>query len=281
MYPLDVSKLLRSGHIYVEYPHTLRQRVCEASEDWRAFCALPDDLKSRFPYTNDVNVSGNGYELKRDGKTGDLKEDFHLRVEAREWLLSNAQDISPVAVSFVKSALAIRDEMEVVIRAFVEAAECQFDMPNFAKDVLSRKDAWLLRFLHYFGECEVGESLAAPHVDKGGFTLHLQESCGGVEYLDYVERVWKPLPLTPRQTVIFPGMGSQHRSKCTVRALAHRVVATEESARDGRYSAVGFFDAAHGGYYNKEVYGRLQDHDPAAFYDIPFPEFDTFFTNER
>lgn len=281
MKDLDISELRSVGRAYVAYaPLELRDAVEEAMVAWKAFCAISEDQKLRFPYSPDAKVSGNGYELKKDPATGDLKEDFHLRVIEREWLMESARSVDPVvAVRFVDAALAVNTLIAPLIQSFAEAVEREYDIVGFADDVMARQPSWLLRFLHYFGDRQPGEEIAQPHVDKGGFTLHLYESDMGVERLDYDSRLWEPMPVSHEETVIIPGMGLQNRSKGQLRALCHRVVATEESALIGRFSAVCFLGFDHARFYDKQKHGRLQEWEPGAFYDMPFEEFDTLFTD--
>jgi len=266
------------GRAYVSYEPDLRAGVEEAVDAWKAFCLLPEELKLKFPYSSDAKVSGNGYELKKDLGSADLKEDFHLRVAVRDWLMESAEAVDPVVTpDFVEKALAVNELIAPLLREFGEAVEQKHGIPGFADDIMAKQPFWLLRFLHYFGDREPGDEIAAPHVDKGGFTLHLYESDRGVEQLTYADKQWVPMPLSHDQTVIIPGMGLQNRSKGVLRATCHRVVATEESAKQGRYSAVCFFNFNNVRFYDKERFGRLQNWEPGAFYDMPFEEFDKLF----
>lgn len=280
MNQIAISELAAKGRVYVTYREALRTGVAEAVRAWMAFCALPPELKQRFDYTKDHKVSGNGYELKLDG-IFDRKEDFHLRVSARDWLLEQADLVdgehSSVTREFVEKALAVNELMRDTLYDFALAVETHYGIKGFADDVMARKPSWLLRFLHYFGERVPGDEFAAPHVDKGGFTLHLYESHDGVEMLDFDTKIWEPLPLSHDQTVIFAGMGLQHRAECTLRALCHRVMANEETAGAGRYSAVAFIGFEHSMYWDKDTFGRMQDYAPGAFYDMPFGDFTTYF----
>lgn len=275
---MDIEELKREGCLYVSYPEDLRKGVEEAVEAWKAFCALPREAKLKFPYSEDTNVSGNGYELK-EGAAVDLKENFHLRVSMRDDLMEKARVVDSVAAPrFVEKALALNALMGPLLREFSAAVEKEVGIPGFESDVMDNQPQWLIRFLHYFGDREPGEEIAAPHNDKGGFTLHLYESDAGVERLSFDTKQWTPMPLSHDQTVIFAGNGLQHRSKNALRALCHRVVALEETAKTGRYSAVCFFTFRNSKHFNKAKFGPQQAYAPGAFYDMPFVEFDKFFT---
>jgi isopenicillin N synthase-like dioxygenase len=135
--------------------------------------------------------------------------------------------------------------------------------------------------LHYFGEREVGEVTASPHIDKGGFTLHLFETDQGLEYLDIKTREWHEMPIGKNETVIIAGARLQNYSENNLKALCHRVVANEKTRRDGRYSAVLFVDFATAPLYDKDKFGRLQGFSAGFNYDMPAQEFSKMFTERR
>jgi isopenicillin N synthase-like dioxygenase len=276
---MNIAELKDEGRLYVSYPEDLRKGVEEAVEAWKKFCALPREQKLKFPYSGDTNVSGNGYELK-EGQSFDLKENFHLRLAVKDELMRKAERVDDlIAPEFVEKALALNPLMAPLLREFSSSVEEQLGIPGFAEDVMSYQPQWLIRFLHYFGDREPGEEIATPHNDKGGFTLHLYESDPGVERLTFGTKEWVPMPLSHDQTVIIAGNGLQHRSQSQLRALCHRVVATEETAKQGRYSAVCFFTFRNSKHFDKARFGSQQSYPPGAFYDMPFAEFDTFFTD--
>lgn len=276
---MKVDSFHKDGYLYVPYPKELRDAVENAMQSWIAFCKLPNEQKLKFGYDPDSKLSGNGYELKlQEGNRLDKKEDFHLRVAMKEDLLKRAKLVDEgITPRFVEDALAINDLMAPLVFEFAQGIENTYNIPGFRKDVEERQPMWLLRFLHYFGDRDPGEEIATGHVDKGGFTLHLYESHEGVERLTYDTKEWKPLPLSHEETVIIPGMRLQNRSKGKLRALCHRVVATEETAKEGRYSAVCFFNFNNGRFYDKDTHGRLQNWTPGVFYDMPFEDFDKLF----
>jgi len=275
----DTLKLKSDGKVFVSYPATLRKGVREAMASWQAFCALPEHVKLRFPYEPDTKQSGNGYELKKEcGALLDRKEDFHLRLAANDELIHHALAVGSGTVErFVQEALMLPNLIEPLLVEFAQSLEKQYGIPGFAQAIADSKSQWLLRFLHYFGECSPGEEIAVPHIDKGGFTLHLYESDTGVEYLAQDKRTWIPMPLAHDETVIFPALGLQQYLKNEVKALCHRVVATDTCARKGRYSAVCFIDFAGAPHYDKARHGRLQAFPQGFNYDMPWEEFRNLF----
>ncbi|HVW82378.1 MAG TPA: 2OG-Fe(II) oxygenase family protein [Candidatus Paceibacterota bacterium] len=274
---MNLAELKREGRLYVKYPEELRAGVEEAVEAWRRFCALSREQKLKFPYAGDTNVSGNGYELK-EGEAIDLKENFHLRASGKDELARKAERVDDfITPAFVKKATALPALMAPLLQEFGRQVEEELGVEGFEEDLMSMQENWLVRFLHYFPARSAGEEIAAPHNDKGGFTLHLYESHPGVERLTFDTKEWVPMDLDPGETVIFAGNGLQHRSKNQLRALSHRVLATPETATEGRYSAVCFFSFKNAKYFDKSRFGSQQLYPPGSFYDMPFEKFDEFF----
>ena len=131
--------------------------------------------------------------------------------------------------------------------------------------------------MHYFGDQQAGAEIAAAHADKGGFTLHLYESDTGLQYYSQDEREWEEMPVDHSETVIIAAMQLQFRSEGEIKALYHRVVATERTAKIGRYSMVCFIPFEFTPQYNKNAYGSMQTHNAAFNYDISHDEFRKYF----
>lgn len=276
---IDVRTLATEGRVYVPYPQELRVAMEDAMEAWKKFCMLPNEQKLQFGYDPDAKTSGNGYELHLSEEGAkDKKEDFHLREVHRDDLMKRALLVDEtITPEFVQKALALNPLMAPILREFAANVEKELDVPGFEADVMSYQPKWLIRFLHYFGDRQPGEEIAAPHNDKGGFTLHLYESHPGVQQLTYDTKEWIDMPLSHDETVIIPGMGLQNRSQCKLRATCHRVIATEETAQIGRFSAVCFFNFANVRFFDKQTFGSQQKYAPGFFYDMPFAEFDKYF----
>jgi isopenicillin N synthase-like dioxygenase len=275
---MDMQKLKTEGKVYVPYPSHLRVAMREAMERWEAFCALPVETKLLLGYTPDESQSGNGYECKMEkGKTLDLKENLHFRFSWYEEGLQRARNTAPEAQALMESLRVLPELIKPSLLEFAQAVEQTFGIRGFVDDVESSVPKLIIRLLHYFGDVELDEVIAKPHIDKGGFTLHLWESAGGVEQLSFDKKDWRPIPVSHDEALFFPSSGMQHLLRNEVKALCHRVVATPESARFGRYSAVGFVDFRGNASYNKEKNGRLQDWPPGFNYDMPWEEFRKLF----
>jgi hypothetical protein len=266
---------------YRRYPEKLRAAVNTMVEAWKGFCALPEETRRQFGYTTDELVSGAGYELKKDLASGfDLKENFHVRPNKREFLYGEAERIgAPEMRAFLDAAYAVYPELLPLVLEFAETTEREYGIAGLAADVAPFRRTPIIRLLHYFGS-ETGTLLGAPHADKGGFTGHLYESHPGVERLTR-EGAWVPMDVAEGEAMFFAGLGLQHRSRSALIAPCHRIVATAETARAGRWSAVCFTEIERGRHFDKSRFGRQQDLTPGFNYLMPFPEFDRYFVDER
>ncbi|MCB1213506.1 MAG: hypothetical protein KDK40_04330, partial [Chlamydiia bacterium] len=166
---------------------------------------------------------------------------------------------------------------EALIVEFATSVEEQYGIAGVVDEVLLSKPYWILRYLHYFGDREEGDEIASPHIDKGGLTLHLYESDDGLQAYSFVQRRWKGIPIEEKQTVIISAAQLQLQSKGLLKALTHRVIATEKTARTGRFSMVCFVPFQNLPMYNKEVYGSMQIHDTGFNYDLSHSDFKRFF----
>jgi hypothetical protein len=221
-----------------------------------------------------------GYELKETpGTSLDLKEDFHFTQHGSEWLTSTANKMSETSVEkFVESAKVLVPLICPMVLQFATEVEREYKLPGFAQEVLKGQDRWIIRFLHYFGGCVVGDETATAHADKSGFTLSFP-STPGLERLDY-SGGWHPMSVPEGQTLIHPSMQLQYRSKGELKALCHRVVATKTTAVTGRFSMVCFIPLVNTASYNKKGAGRLQEFAPGFNYTTPFTEFEKLFVKE-
>ena len=98
----------------------------------------------------------------------------------------------------------------------------------------------------------------------------------GLQHFTF-EKEWEDMPVSSGETVIIPGMRLQYRSHNELKAVYHRVVATKETARTGRFSIVCFIHPKNTAQYNKEKAGRLQEFQPGFNYEMSFEEFAKLF----
>jgi isopenicillin N synthase-like dioxygenase len=269
---MKIQDLETKGFMGVSYLPPLRRAVSSAVESWKAFCSLPENIKKQIPYSN--KGAGVGYEMKDgSGSKGDKKENFDVALGGKEWLLDNA---NPEALEFVRDAVSLVGVIKPFILEFAEQVEAAFGIQGLSQEVDESEDAFFVRFIHYVGDREEGEETANAHVDQSGFSLHLFESDPGLQCLTS-DHKWIDMPVSKEETIIIPSMQLQLRSEGKLKALAHRVVATRETAKKGRYSAVCFVQLKKTPKYDKEKWGRLQEMAPGFNYKIPHKEFKKYF----
>lgn len=271
----SIEELQDLGLANVNYPNDLREAVENAVDSWKSFCSLPREEKCGFAFLDDKHGDGAGYELKEEvGSKKDLKENFHVTLYQHERLAKIANNRT---FPFLNDAKTLLDGMEPLILEFAHLIEAEYKINGFVKEVASCKPYWILRYLHYFGTQNEGAEIAAPHADKGGFTLHLYESDDGLQYYCIKDLSWKPMPVDEKQTVIIPAIQLQLWSKGALKALYHRVVATNATARSGRFSMVCFIPFQNIPMYNKSTYGSMQKHHVGFNYSLSHQEFSEFF----
>lgn len=272
----SVGDIRRKGFVSFQYPSDLRGAVERTIELWKKFCDLPIEIKKGLPYSN--NADGVGYELKEGvGNRADRKENFDIAILGKDWLTENAESIqNPIALEFIENTIELVGVMKPTILEFAKQIEAEFGVEGFVKEVEESEAGYFTRFIHYFGDREVGEETATAHTDQSGFTLHLFESDKGLQCLTYEDQ-WIDMPVSSGETVIIPSMQMQLRTKGELKALCHRVIATEETAKTGRFSAVCFVQLKNTPKYDKDKGGRLQEKEPGFNYDMPHDEFSGLF----
>lgn len=268
----NINDLATIGFVTMQYPPELRAAVEKAADSWKAFCALPIETKRGLPYSN--KADGVGYELKDGiGNKADRKENFDITTGGQKWLLDNADVVgNVVALRFITDAVELVRLAKPLIVDFAQQAENAFSIKDFVKEVEQSEDAYFIRFIHYFGDRKVGEETASAHTDQSGFTPHLYESAAGLQCLTH-EKKWINMPVSKDETVIIPSMQMQLRSQGALKATCHRVIATAQTAKEGRYSAVCFVQLKKTPKYDKERCGRLQEKAPGFNYEVTHEQF--------
>jgi isopenicillin N synthase-like dioxygenase len=272
----SILDLKTKGFVTFYFPSDLRKAVNKTVISWKAFSALSTEIKKGLSYSN--NADGVGYELKEGiGNKADKKENFDVTLAGQEWLRKNIEKIkNPIALDFLQDAISLVGIMKPLILDFAKSCQEKFHLENFADEVNQSEQQFFIRFIHYFGGCKEGDKIASAHVDQSGFTPHLFESTSGLQCLTY-DGKWIDMPVSAGETVIIPSMQMQLRSNGELKALCHRVVATAETARDGRYSAVCFVQLKNTPKYDKDTHGRLQEKDPGFNYQLSNKAFSKLF----
>jgi isopenicillin N synthase-like dioxygenase len=272
---MHIADLSTKGFVSLSYPREVRDATTTAIRSWKKFCSLPETLKKVYTYSN--TGAGFGYELKTgEGPKGDRKENFDVTLAARRWLVDYADLHKNDAIQFIEDASALIHLVQPVVSGFAEQVEEAYGVEGLAKEVGKGESAYFIRFIHYPPGTPVGEEPATAHVDQSGFTLHLFESDPGLQCLTF-DRQWIDMPVSSGETVIIPAMQLQLRSKGKLTALCHRVIATTETTKTGRYSAVCFMQLKQTPKYDKEANGRLQEKPPGFNYGMLHQQFQKFF----
>lgn len=271
-----MQELKTNGFIILPYPEKLRTAINTLVPLWRDFCALPPTTKEGIPYSN--SSAGIGYELKEGiGQRADKKENFDFTLAGQEWLQRSTvvKENSTVA-NFVQQVILSVAEIKPLVILFAQQLESTFHLKGLTEEVEKGEDAFFVRFIHYFGGRTAEEEIATAHADQSGFTLHLFESAPGFQCLSREGR-WLDVPMPADGAVVISGMQMQLRSRGELKALSHRVVATPETAQNGRYSAVCFVQLRNTPKYDKEKHGRLQEKKPGFNYSMSVAEFKGLF----
>ncbi len=261
-----IDQLQTKGVAMMPYSPELRELVERAAASWQVFCELPLEEKERYGAIGPMV----GYEFKDNkGPFGDRKENFDIT----EGISINTKSTP----AFISDAITISKAMSSLAIEFAQQTEARYGVQELAHRTEQSKDQIFTRFIHYFGDRTPGEEIATPHCDQSGFTFHLFETTPGCERLDYATREWIEMPVESGKMAAFPAMQLQLISNGELRALSHRVVATEQSHQVGRFAIVCFVRLAQTPEYNKAKYGRLQEFTPGFNYNMTSDEFSRLF----
>lgn len=265
----EMESLKKQGVAMVPYSTELRELVEAAAQDWQQFCTLPLEQKIEL---SDIGPMV-GYEFKDNHEPGgDRKENFDI---------TNADTLGTMdleaAHPFMKKAAAISGAMKHLAIQFASDVEDAYKIPHLRDLAEASTDQIFTRFIHYFGDRTPGDEIASTHCDQSGYTFHLFETAGGCQRLDYTTRQWEEMPVETGMMAAFPAMQLQLVSEGELRALAHRVVATEETRDVGRYAIVCFVRLRNTPEYDKASHGRLQEFEPGFNYDMPIEDFSKLF----
>ncbi len=273
---MDVRTLATLGYVRVGYPPALQRQVSDAMNSWKAFCTLPLGIKKQLSYPESIRDVGYVLRESNGRVKRDDKEFFHARLGMPEQIMTAGRRVNDArATNFIGATNTLLQTIRPLIERFAQEVEKVYKVRGLRSGTMRSQENWTFRYLHYFPNTSGRGEIAHAHVDRGGFTLHLSETHPGAEYLDFAH-TWHPLPVSERETVIFPSMGMQHDSGSKLKALCHRVVTTPETAREGRYSMVAFIDFISGMRYDDR--GRaLQDFEPGFNYSMNHEKFKQLF----
>ena len=192
---------------------------------WRDFCGLPQESKMAFAYPNhQVGVKDPGYKERERAKGREDKWYFHYTGQNDEMLaayqLAERVNQDPLLRSFfqfIKEVYAHAQGLALDIARQMDAV-----VPGLEQEITAGKNEMVLRLLYYRPLQPQDMSLADPHIDRSGFTLHLYESHPGLELLDW-QGNWQPAPMGAGHTIVFGAWQLQQKSNQSLPATWHRV----------------------------------------------------------
>lgn len=264
-----ITSLKSEGVAMMPYSLEMQAVVEQAAEAWQEFCQLPLVEKMQLAQAE----SNIGYEHKDgNGPQADRKENFDVTTAGFPEQVS-----SEYGHDFITHAMRISRAMSHLAVDFAEQVKAEYGTTGLAELTKDSTDLIFTRFIHYFGDRQSGEEIASSHCDQSGYTFHLYETAGGCQRLDYDTRSWIDMPVEPGRMAAFPAMQLQLVSNGELRALAHRVIATDETKEIGRFAVVCFVKLKNAPQYDKDTHGRLQEFEPGFNYDLSKDDFSRLF----
>ena len=257
--------LANEGYGILSTSYAVKDATRMLSDAWPCFYrGGPLEHKKEFLF----GATG-GYEFK-DETYPDHKENFHFSLgfqhsvekltEADRFFLKAAENMIRVVKPFV---------LEIIKKLSDETGADFFTL-------LENIENWQLRCLHYFPTDR--EFLAIAHPDKGPLTIHLEETCPGLEI--FWNGQWHAIepPKEYPSVLYYPGLRGQLHSKSIIKGLTHRVVSTPESRKYGRSSIVLFCDPSDKLRYNKsQFHSTPESFSPGANYTMLHAKLNEYF----
>lgn len=234
--------------------------INEARRIAKEFFSLPLNEKQKYPLKfNEGDLYLFGYacvgaeaadvanvSLTGDSAPPDLMESFQVA------------DVEKVENKYPNNEMKLildelyRKERNIAIELLTLVAE-SLNLPSdeLIKHHFGERHRTILRITRYpaLTECTnqrgAGVSRISPHKDLGTLTLLVQDNCGGLEVLGKKESlndedVWLPVTPVPGSMVINVGNILMRWSNYKYRSSIHRVISTEKSDYEERFSVIFF-----------------------------------------
>lgn len=192
---------------------------------WRGFCDLPEDVRRRFTFPDhQTKHSDPGYKERTPADGRDQKWYFHYvpdnpRLVEHYGLLPLLEQY-PLARRFFAFAAAV--DAAAYTFALNIAGDLDAHIPGIRNQVERGRQHFVYRYLHYTAPPSE-ENLAAPHFDRSGFTLNLQESGPGLQVLDW-NGEWINVRVHPGEAAMLAGHKLEVATGGIVQKAFHRVV---------------------------------------------------------
>lgn len=232
--------------------HGITENLIDAAyQDFKAFFALPDDVKRN--YVTKLLPGTRGYtafkvETAKTSKIADLKEFWHIGREVEgdnpfpDILTPN---LWPEGIpTFKKNGLALYGALETVGNQVLEAMALNIGLPRDFFSAVSPHGNSILRALHYppVRPEDLPAVRAEAHEDISLITLLIGGTEAGLELLDR-EGKWLPIETKENTLVVNVGDMLQRLTNNVYPSTTHRVVNPEGlAAGRPRYSIPFFMD---------------------------------------
>lgn len=263
-YTTKQHALLVHGYIQNQYPANLEKEVDVMLQLWKAFCDQNLEHKQQYVFTRP-----GGYEYKGPTEK-DYKENVHISLNYD--YQQGDVSASSVDIDFFKHGKKLINNHTHIVEEIIDTIDIHRTMREM---ILSSKDIWTLRLLHYPSRQYSDEKfLAVAHPDKAGITIHLTETMEGLEVLWNAS--WKSVSKMAHHIIAYPGLTTQYHTKGTVKGLTHRVRMLPKIEHEGRYSIVLFIDFGNI-FYNKTLGNTAEIFPNGENYNLTFEEFSKYF----
>jgi isopenicillin N synthase-like dioxygenase len=208
----------------VTYPPELRA-LMQQVDLWRQFCELPTNEKMRFAFPDQqVGRKDPGYKERERSKGREDKWYFHYTGEVPTILAETGLDKTVAADPLLAEFFTFCQKIYASAQALAVdiAKDLEAEVPGIAAEVAKGQQNMIMRLLYYVPQNASDMSLADPHMDRSGYTLHLFESHPGLELMDF-DGNWKPAPMGAGHTIVFGAWQLQKKSNDQLTATWHRV----------------------------------------------------------
>lgn len=224
------NELDQHGYGTIDYPDKLRVSVLELVDSFKDLCVQNIEHKIGMNYQNSMGYENRDRIVNPD--IVDHKESFYIK---STYEFPQGHTPSSADKNFAISCKKLLIEIVPLVK---DSAEILSQISETDLLELFDYSALTLRAIHYYPD--TNDEIAHHHVDRGGQTYHLYESTDGLE--SYWNDKWNTIHLNEGQTIYFPCIQAQYATKSKLKGLCHRVVSTEQSKVQGRYSLVLFVD---------------------------------------
>lgn len=220
----------------------------EAYDAAKAFFALPTEVKMRYD-ARPTNCQ-RGYvpphiEIAKNATRSDFKEVWHLGpniTPERAKELGYAADVWPAEIRFKEPIRAMYNMLSQYVLSLEEAFALAIGERTTLFSEMTREGDWFMR-VAYYPPCTEEEKKntvwAGEHTDIDLFAILPRSTASGLEVKDK-DGNWIRVVVPDNAFIMNAGDVLENMTNGYFRSPLHRVVATEDNGREGRYSIILF-----------------------------------------